>query len=242
MPTKVKKPRAKRVVKKPTKILTISDLHSPFHHPDAIAFLKALKKKYKPDLVVCLGDMVDFHNISFHDSDPDLAGAGDELEEARSYIKQIYKIFPEMIIVGSNHGDLPLRKLFKAGMPKAFIRPYNEIYGVGDGWKFVDDYTVDGIYFCHGISKSGIKLAAQRAQCCVQGHFHTDFRIDYISNPENLLWSMQVGCLIDDAALAFAYNKLQLSRPIIGTGIILDNVPQLVPMILDKNGRWVGNV
>lgn len=224
-------------------ILTISDLHLPYAHPDHLAFLKYLKKKYKPDLVVCLGDMLDFHNISFHNSDVELASAGDELLAARKHVKQIEKLFPEMIIVGSNHGDLPLRKLFAAGLPKSFLKSYNDIYGVGKGWKFVDDFTANDIYFCHGISKSGIKLAAQRAQSCVQGHFHCDFRIDYISNPNALLWSMQAGCLIDDKALAFAYNKLQLNRPIIGTGVIQGGTtPLLVPMVLNTSGRWIGPV
>ena len=33
-------------------ILCISDLHIPYHHPQAFDFLKALKKKIKPDLIV----------------------------------------------------------------------------------------------------------------------------------------------------------------------------------------------
>ena len=32
-------------------ILCISDLHIPYHHPQAFDFLKALKKKIKPDLI-----------------------------------------------------------------------------------------------------------------------------------------------------------------------------------------------
>ena len=60
-------------------ILVISDLHIPYHHRDSFEFLKALKKKYKPDLVVNIGDEIDCHALSFHDSNPDLPSAGDEL-------------------------------------------------------------------------------------------------------------------------------------------------------------------
>jgi hypothetical protein len=42
---------------------------------------------------------------------------------------------------------------------------------------------------------------------------------------------MTIGCLIDDASLAFAYNKNTLKRPIIGCGAILDGQPKLLPMI-----------
>ena len=94
------------------------------------------------------------------------------------------------------------------------------------------------IYFCHGKFKDVLKVAQQYGMCTVQGHYHTSFKIDYWSNPNELLWGMQVGCLINMKSLAFEYNKLQKSRPVIGTGVIIDGLPILIPMVLDKNGRW----
>jgi hypothetical protein len=72
----------------------------------------------------------------------------------------------------------------------------------------------------------------------VQGHHHSVFETKYFANHKDIYWSMVVGCLIDDKSLAFAYNKLQLKRPLIGCGIILDGQPKLLPMILNKDGRW----
>lgn len=227
-------------------ILFISDAHMPYHHEDFIKFMSALQKKYQFKLVVSVGDLGDFHNISFHDSDPDLLGAGDELLALQKCASKLEALFPKMIIVGSNHGDLPLRKIKNAGLPKAFLRDYNDLYNVGSGWQFVDDLTLEHegemVYVVHGISKSGIKLAAQRGVNVVQGHYHTEFRIDYISNPKDLLWSMQVGCLIDGKSLAFAYDKLNLTRPIIGCGMLENGLPKLVPMILGEDGRWTGKL
>lgn len=221
-------------------------MHVPYHHQDSIAFLAALNKKYKFDLVINMGDLLDFHNISFHKSDPELYNAGDELAAARKSVKKLEKLFPEMYIIGSNHGDLPLRKFFDAGLPRQMLRSYNDIYDVGKGWKFVDDILLknktEAIYFCHGISKNGLKLAAQRGVNVVQGHYHTDFRIDYISNPMNLLYALHTGCLIDKKSLAFAYDSLNLNRPIIGCAGILNGLPHLYPMKLNKQGRWTGEV
>jgi hypothetical protein len=45
-------------------------------------------------------------------------------------------------------------------------------------------------------------------------------------------------CLVDDTSMAMAYNKLQLQRPIIGTGIIINGQPKLLPMVLRRGGRW----
>lgn len=67
---------------------------------------------------------------------------------------------------------------------------------------------------------------------CVQGHFHEKFKIYYWANPLGLYWAMQVGCLIDDDSLAFAYNNVNLKRPIIGCGVIVDGVPILEAMPL----------
>jgi hypothetical protein len=39
-----------------------------------------------------------------------------------------------------------------------------------------------------------------------------------------------------------AYNKNNLKRPVIGCGIIVDSIPQLIPMVLNSKARWVGKL
>ena len=48
-------------------VLVISDLHIPYHHKDSFKFLKAIKKEFKPDTVINIGDLLDFHAISMHE-------------------------------------------------------------------------------------------------------------------------------------------------------------------------------
>ena len=224
-------------------VLVISDLHIPYHHQDAFDFLKALKRKYKPDLVVNIGDELDHHAISMHEHNPDLMSAGDELKHSKEYVRELEKIFPEMTLVHSNHSSLVYRRALKYGLPKDYLKSYNEFLGVGDGWKWVDDYTVtlsDGsrCFFTHGISADVLKVAAQYGMNTVQGHFHTKFSIGYFSNPDALIWGMQVGCLINQKSMAFDYAKNFKSRFIVGCGMIIDGQPKLMPMVLDKDGRW----
>lgn len=228
-------------------ILVISDQHMPFEHPDMFRFLEAVKHKYKPTMVVNIGDEVDKHALSFHDSDADLPSAGHELELAIGKMKCMEKLFPEMTIVDSNHGSLALRKFKHHGIPMKYLASQHDIYGVSEKWKWVNDLTLtlpngQDCYFCHGMVKNGIKLASQRGMNVVQGHYHTEFKIEYIGNPKNLLFSLQVGCLIDSKSLAFAYDKLNLNRPIIGVGLIVDSKPILVPMVLNNGGRWCGSL
>ena len=80
------------------RILVISDLHIPYHHQDAFKFLKAIKKEFKPDRIVNIGDCLDFHAISMHDHNPDLPSAGSELSLSKEYIKE-YHIVLTMSLV-----------------------------------------------------------------------------------------------------------------------------------------------
>ena len=48
-----------------------------------------VKKTFKPDTVINIGDLLDFHAISMHEHNPDLPSAGDELSLSKSYIKEL---------------------------------------------------------------------------------------------------------------------------------------------------------
>lgn len=228
-----------------SRILFISDMHIPYHHVDTIAFLKHLKAKYNPTRVICLGDELDKHALSYHDSDPDLPSAGDELKKSLPVIQELFEIFPTMDIIESNHGSLVWRKAKTFGIPKHYIKSYNDVLGVDGGWKWSFDLTVNlpngqKCYVHHGKTSNVIQLSQQMGMCAVQGHFHESFKIDYWGNPTGLYWGMQCGCLIDDDTMAFNYNNVNIKRPIIGTGLVIDSMPVLEPMVLDVNGRWVG--
>ena len=114
---------------KNSRILVISDMHIPYHHKDSFAFLTEIKKQFNPDTVVNIGDSLDFHAISMHDSNPDLFSAGHELREARKYIKELEDIFPNVTEVDSNHSSLVYRRALKHGMSKEFLRDYGDFLG-----------------------------------------------------------------------------------------------------------------
>lgn len=227
-----------------SRILFISDMHIPYHHKDLIPFLKHLKAKYNPTRVICLGDELDQHSLSFHDSDPDLPNAGDEIRRALPVIKEVFELFPIMDIIESNHGSLVWRKAKTNGIPKHYIKTYNDVLGVDEGWKWSFDLTLtlpngQKCYVHHGKSSDVVKLGQQMGMHAVQGHYHNTFKIDYWGNPTGLYFGMQCGCLVDDSSLAFSYNNVNIQRPVIGTGLIIDGVPILEAMILDENGNWI---
>jgi len=228
------------------RILVVSDMHIPYHHQDAIRFLKEIKKEYKPDFIVNIGDLLDFHAISMHSHDPDLFSAGHELKEARKYVKELEGIFPKVIEVDSNHSSLVYRRALKFGMSKEFLKDYGDFLGTKK-WKWVDDLTLkmsngQKCFFTHGRSADILKVSQTMGMSAVQGHYHTKFVISYWANPDAIMWGMNVGCLINQKSMAFAYAKNFKTRFILGCGIIINGIPKLLPMVLDNKGKWIGKI
>ena len=107
----------------------------------------------------------------------------------------------------------------------------------GEGWRWHEDLTVilpDGkpVYFHHGKTADGIKMSQTLGMSCCQGHHHNEFSIRYWANSLGLYFSLQVGCLIDKDSYAFAYNNVNLKRPILGCAVIVDGFPVLEPFPL----------
>ncbi|MHA1541350.1 MAG: metallophosphoesterase [Candidatus Hodarchaeales archaeon] len=227
-------------------ILVFGDMHIPYHREGSIEFLKAINEKYKPTKVICTGDELDNHAMSFHDSDPDALGAGDELEEAMNYLKELYKTFPNVDLVDSNHGSMVFRKAKFSGIPLKFIRSMKDIIEAPEGWNWHKDFTHkmnngQDLFVVHGLKKNSRMLAEQYGCCVVQGHYHEDSSINYSSSPRQLIWGCSVGCLIDDKSLAMEYNKSNLKRPILSCVLITNGIPQIIPMVI-KDHKWIGKV
>ncbi len=234
-------------VKSNARILIVPDLHCPYHHPDAIQFLTALKTKYRPTRVINLGDETDGHAVSYHESDPDLMSPGYELQAAIVSLTPLYRLFPDCDIMFSNHGSLILRKGLSAGLPADVFKCYNSIYKAPKGWTWQKDLVLtlpngQSVYFCHGRQANALNMSQRLGMCTVNGHFHTQFSIQKWSSPLSINWAMVSGCLIDTRSSAYAYNQKEILRPILGASLIVDSQPRLEPMLLDKHQRWTGKL
>lgn len=226
-------------------VLVISDMQCPFEHPDSIKFLSWIKKRYKPTKIVNIGDEVDFHALSKYFKDPDGYSAGHELKHAKKSLKPLYKLFPKVQVCTSNHVDRPYIRAFEAGLPKSFIKDISEVLEAPKGWQWADKWELDGVTYIHGHVLPGGKHSIQRAVnevsgSVVFGHVHAHAGVYYKATAEELTFGMNVGCLIDTKAYAFVYGKKYVNKPIIGCGIVHKGLPQFIPMLLNKRGRWVG--
>lgn len=229
-------------------ILVIPDIHAPYQHPDTLQFLRAVKQAFEPDLCVQLGDELDYHALSFHDSDPNLESAGTELEQGKLFLKCLVHEFPNLLVCHSNHGSMVYRRAKAHGLPVQLLKKYRDIVipSVSNhGWSWAFSWRINTplgeVLFKH--QTTGILADAAHNSCnLVVGHNHGNFSVEYSASSSHLYYGAYAGCLIDKDALAFAYGKHSLKKPIIGCMVILSGRPMLIPMVLDTTGRWIGEL
>ena len=66
-----------------------------------------------------------------------------ELKISLNYIAELKKLFPVMDILESNHGSLVYRKAKTNGIPRHYLKSYNDVLGVDDKWKWHFELTVN---------------------------------------------------------------------------------------------------
>lgn len=228
-------------------ILVIPDLHMPVQHIDAFKFIKWAKHEFKPDRIVCLGDELDYHCLSFHETEMECPyNESQEFEEAKRYFSNFYDLFESMDFLESNHGSMVYRKAKSCRIPRQFLLGYNDVLGAPPSYKWHNELIIKAsngeyIQFEHGhrTPKKSVMKSRAMAMSSVQGHHHNDFSIEYWQNYTTTYFGMTAGCLIDDEKYGFLYNKSNIGRPMLGLGWIYEGVPHLIPMVLDENKRWV---
>ena len=222
----------------------IADTHIPYELDGYLEFCQETFESWGVDTVVHIGDLVDNHSLSFHDSEPMLHNIHGEYEAARLRLQDWYEAFPELTLILGNHDRIPTRQLRKLGMePTIYMKPMEELLDMPIGWKIEEQTEIDGVLYHHGETANGVNGfrndAKQRMQCTVSGHNHSNFGVSYTASDRELVFGMAVGCGVNHTHLAFAYGKHFKNKPIIGCGVVIDGVPYAEPMDLGAKIRRV---
>lgn len=225
-------------------VLAIPDLHCPFHHEDALAFLIAVRDKIKPDKVICLGDEVDFHAYSKWPKDPDGMGPGQELKAAIEALVPFYVAFPEVQVCVSNHTIRPAKMMKMMGLPQAFFPSYTTMLNAPDLWTWHEHVIIDNVRYMHGDQgKGGQNGWTQNSgvyhQSVVVGHWHSKAGVYYDSE----MFNVNAGCLINPKSYAFDYAKNSHKKANLGCVVVTHGrKATFIPMLLNSDGRWIGTI
>tara|TARA_R110000744_G_scaffold221117_1_gene340074 strand:+ start:153 stop:875 length:723 start_codon:yes stop_codon:yes gene_type:complete len=201
-------------------VLVIGDLHEPFCLDSYLDWCIEQYDLWNCTEVVFIGDIIDNHYSSYHETSADGMGGLDELELAIKRISRWYKAFPNAKIILGNHDRLIMRKAQTSAIPSKWIKSYKEVLQVPN-WDFVERYEKDGVQFIHGEGGTASTKCRADMMNTVQGHLHTQCYTQHYVGKNFRIYGTQVGCGINHESYAMAYAKYG-KKPAVGCAVILN--------------------
>jgi len=203
------------------RVLVIGDIHEPFCLEGYLEFCIEVSEKFNTNKVVFIGDIIDNHASSYHETDPDGMGGGQELDLSIKKIAKWRDAFPVADVIIGNHDRLIMRKAQTSAIPSKWIKSYKEVLEVPD-WNFVERVVIDGVQYIHGEGGTARSKCKADLMSTVQGHLHTQAYTEFVVGQNYRIFGSQVGCGIDHKSYAMAYAK-HGKKPAIGCMVVLDN-------------------
>ena len=202
-------------------ILVIGDLHEPFCLNKYLDFCIEKYTEFGCNEVVFIGDCLDNHYSSYHETNVDGMSGGDELALAIKRMSRWRDAFPIATVIIGNHDRMVMRKAQTSAIPSKWIKSYKEVLNVPD-WNFVERYEKNGVQYIHGEGGTARTKCRADMMNTVQGHLHTQAYCEHYVGQNFRVFGMQVGCGIDHESYAMAYAKYG-KKPAVGCGVVLNN-------------------
>lgn len=204
--------------KKEKRILVIGDLHAPFIQHGYLEFCQHIYNIYNCNHTIFIGDIIDNHYSSYHETDPNAMGGGDELSAAIRKLKPWKESFKKADVIIGNHDRMIMRRAFSSSIPKQWIKSYNDV--LGTKWNWQDRIVYDNVQYVHGEGGTARTRAKNDMFSTCQGHIHTQAYVDWTVGTHKKIFGMQVGCGLDRESYAAAYAK-NFKKQAIGVGIVI---------------------
>jgi predicted phosphodiesterase len=200
------------------RILVIGDIHAPFELKGYLEFCQETYSKYLCNQVIYIGDIIDNHYTSYHETSSDAMGGLDELEYAIKAVKRWSDAFPVADVLIGNHDRMVMRKAQTSDIPSAWIKSYNEV--LGTNWNWTERVVYDNVQYVHGEGGTASTKSKNDMMSTVQGHIHTQCYTMWSVGRNFKVFGTQVGCGVDGTSYAAAYAK-NFKKQAIGCGVIL---------------------
>jgi predicted phosphodiesterase len=193
------------------KILLISDLHIPFHDVGCIETILKFGKKYKPDCIIILGDLIDCYKLSKYQPDPRNRDFNDEIIMVNIFFKTLRKLFPTIKILYQigNHEQRYIN-IFKTKAPELLnIEHFNfsnllnlSKYKINlidsgsmiDAGKITLDHGLNIFGRCTGGKHPGYKMVQLIKSNVATGHFHRSDEYIERGLKTSMIGGWSIGC------------------------------------------------
>lgn len=223
------------------RILVFGDMHMPYQDKRMTSFLLELKKDFRPDRVICVGDIVDFYASSRYPKDPDHPDSLiKEINKVRKAVGRLGRMFKSMDLLMGNHDDRMALRCGGAGIPSALMMNFGEIIGAPASWNILQsdtnldvkvNSTKETITFAHNRGINTHLIAQRLGRTFVAGHQHTKAQVIGYNNGERTIFGCNSPCLISNTGSPFSYGARLNINPIKGALLIEEGVPRLEMLV-----------
>lgn len=185
------------------------DKHFPYQDNRALKITLQAMDLYQPDLIVDLGDLLDFYQISTYDKDPTrTTSLQDDIDEAADFLSGVSAYHPKAkrVLLEGNHEHRLTKYINRNGPALASLRDLDlpAMLGCGSrGWQFVrqnEFHTAGPLWFTHG-EFAGLNATKKHLETygvsLIYGHTH---RIRHWSQRRadgGIIETWEAGCLCD---------------------------------------------
>jgi len=207
-----------QLTKNERRILVIGDLHCPFELEGYHQHCLDTYAKFNCNQVIFIGDCLDNHYSSYHETDANGIGGADELHYAIHCLAKWNHSFPKADVIIGNHDRMIMRRAQTSNVPAEWIKTYNEV--LGTNWNWTERVVYDGVQYIHGEGGTARTKAKNDMMSTVQGHIHTQAYCEWMVGRNFRVFGMQVGCGIDASSYAAAYAK-HFKKQAIGCGVVI---------------------
>ena len=162
------------------RLLVVPDVHCPFEDKRAWKLMLKAARQFKPQIIVCLGDLADFYSVSSHSKDPSrVHQLRDELKEVRRLRRDLDRLGASRRIFLEGNHEHRLRRYLEDKAPELFgMFDTQSLLQLGD-WEFVpyrESAKVGKVWFTHDVGGSGKHTTARALETFQHsvslGHHH----------------------------------------------------------------------
>lgn len=235
------------------KIACLPDCHVPFHDKRGLELAIRVIKHFKPDVLVHIGDLVDFYSISAHRKDPAKSRSFlDELNESHKVLNELDGLAPRKIFCEGNHESRLQRYVFdQAPEMYGYLNVESALQLKERGWEFYpyqEIATVGKQGFVHDLGFAGVNACRQTSLAypghIVFGHTHRFglFTAGNLRRETYTCWN--IGWLGDSRKVDYLPSvkvKLDWTKGLMLIEMDAEGTPHHTPVRISQNRCMVGS-
>lgn len=197
------------------RLLVFGDVHIPYHNPVALQLLEKTVHYFRPDILVCLGDLLDCTQFSPY---PPVWGIPEttyvsNVEFANKFLDQLQRVCPKLVLIEGNHeyrlarwaaNSVQGRGSYSLLAPQYCLTRNRKckyiLYGSANGkypYYSINSRTVAVHGWSYAKNATKTHLTLSQGKDIIFGHTHRleTAIIQNIWNPSKIIEARNAGCL-----------------------------------------------